>query len=101
MLVILSKKKLQQLITNEKVCTHRFFDSRISRVYCDNATGLMCIYVILSKKGLIEQFLSMRFFYDSVFLITMQWSSPSEYFAFNALFLEEHSLFAPESAQRW
>jgi len=32
----------------------------------------MCIDIIFRQDGLTEQFLSMRFFYDSVFLITMQ-----------------------------
>jgi len=42
---------------------------------------------IFGYEGLTEQFFSMRFFCDSIFLITIQCSSPREYFAFNALFL--------------
>jgi len=70
-------------------------------VYCDNATEVMCVVdVIFGQEGLTEQFVSKRFCYDSVFLFTTQCSSPSEHFAFNALFLWEHSLFAPEGARR-
>jgi len=48
----------------------------------------MCVVtVIFGQERLTEQFLSMRFFYDSVILLTKQCSSPSEHFAFNALFL--------------
>ena len=83
------------------VCILRFFDSWSSRVYCDNATKVMCVVdVIFGQECLTEQFISMRFFYDSIFLLTIQCSSPSEHFAFNALFLWEHSLCAPESAER-
>jgi len=43
--------------------------------------------VIFGQEDLTEQFFSMRFSYDSIFLFTIQCSSPSEHFAFNALFL--------------
>jgi len=34
----------------------RFFDSRISMVYCDNATEVMCVVdVIFGQEGLAEQ----------------------------------------------
>jgi len=60
----------------------------------------MCVAdVIFGKEGLTEQFFSIRFFCDSVCLFTIQCSSPSEHFAFNALFLWEHSLCAPEVAE--
>jgi len=39
------------------------------------------------KERLTEQFLSMHIFNDSIILFTKQCSSPSEHFAFNALFL--------------
>ena len=42
----------------------------------------------------------MRSFCESVFLFTTQCSSPSEPFGSNALFLWEHSLCAPEGAER-
>jgi len=42
----------------------------------------------------------MRSFYESVFLFTIQCSSPSEPFGSNALFLWEHSLCAPGGAER-
>jgi len=77
------------------------FDSRSSRTYCDNATKVMCAAnVIFGQEHLTEQFLSMRFFYDSVILFTKRCSSPSKHFAFNALFLREHSLCAPEGSER-
>jgi len=80
----------------------RFFDSSSSRVYCDNATKVMCVAnVIFGQERLTEQFLSMHFFYDSITLFTKRCSSPSEHFAFNALFLWEHSLCAPEGSERW
>jgi len=83
------------------VCILRFFDSSRSRVYCDNATKVMCVAnVIFGQERLTEQFLSMLFFYDSAILFTKRCSSPSEHFAFNALFLWEHSLCAPEGAER-
>jgi len=79
----------------------RFFDSSSSRVYCDSATKVMCVAnVIFGQECLTEQFLSMRFFYDSVNLFTKRCSFPSEHFAFNTLFLWEHSLCAPEDAER-
>jgi len=37
--------------------------------------------VSFGQEGPTEQFRSMRFFYDSVFLITVQCSSPSEHFS--------------------
>jgi len=61
----------------------------------------MCVAnVIFGQEPLTEQFLSMHFFYDSVILFTKRCSSPSEHFAFNALFLLEHSFSAPEGAER-
>jgi len=85
--------RLLQLITYKNVCILDFFDSRSSRVFCDNATRVMCVAnVIFGQEGLTMQFFSMRFFYSSIFLFTIQCSSPSEHFAFNALFLWEHSL---------
>jgi len=79
------------------------FDSSSRGVYFDNATKVMCVAnVIFRQERLIEQFLSMRFFYDSVILFTKRCSSSSKHFAFNALFLWEHSLCAPEgAARRW
>jgi len=56
--------------------------------------------VIFGQQRLTEQFLSMRFFYDSVILFAKQCSSPSEHFAFNTLFLWQLSLCAPEGAER-
>jgi len=48
----------------------------------------MCVASdIFVQERLTEQFLSMRFFYDSVILFTKRFSSPSEHFAFNTLFL--------------
>jgi len=82
-----------QLITYTNVCILRFFDSRSSRAYCDNATKAMCVAnVIFGQERLTEQFLSMHFFYDSVIVFTKRCSSPSEHFTFIALFLWEHSL---------
>jgi len=53
------------------LCILRFFDSSSSRVYCDNATKVMCVAnVIFGQERLTEQFLSMHFFYDSVVLFT-------------------------------
>jgi len=79
----------------------RFFDSLSSRAYCDNATKVMCVaIVIFGQERLTEQFLSMGFFYDSVILFTKRCLSPNEHFAFNTLFLWEHSLCAPEGAER-
>jgi len=90
-----------QLITNTNVCTLRFFDSRSSRAYRDNATKVMCVaHVIFGQDRLTEPFLSMCFFYDSVILFTKRCSFPSELFAFKALFLWEHSLCAPEGTER-
>ena len=61
----------------------------------------MCVAnIIFGQERLTEQFLSMHFFYDSVILFTKRCSSPSEHFAFSALFLWEHSLCAPEGAER-
>jgi len=58
----------------------------------------MCVAnVIFGQERLPEQFLSMHFFYDSVILFAKRCSSPSEHFAFNALFLWEHSLCASEA----
>jgi len=83
------------------VCILRFFDSSSSRGYCDNATKVMCVAnVIFGQERLTEQFLSMHCFYDSVILFTKRCSSPSEHFAFNALFLWEISLCTPEGAER-
>jgi len=66
----------------------RFFDSSSSSFYCDNATKVMCVAnVIFGQERLTEQFLSMHFFCGSVILFTKRCSSPSEHFAFNALFL--------------
>jgi len=63
----------------------------------------MCVAnVIFGQERLTKQFYSMLFFYDSVILFTKQCSSPSKHFAFNSLFLWEHSLCAPEGAdKRW
>jgi len=89
-----------QLITDTNVCILRFFDSRSSRAYCDNATKVMCVAnVIFGQEHLTGQFLSIRFYYDSVILFTKRCSSPSEHFAFNALFLWEHSLCASEGGE--
>ena len=55
--------------------------------------------IIFGQERLTEQFLSMHFFYDSI-LFTKRCSPPSEHFALNALFLWEHSLCAPEGAER-
>jgi len=44
--------------------------------------------VIFGLESLTKQILSMHFFYDSVILFTKWCSSPSELFAFNALFCE-------------
>jgi len=61
----------------------------------------MCVAnVIFEQERLTTQFLSMCFFYDSVILFTKRCSSPSEHFTFNALILWEHSLCAPEGAER-
>jgi len=61
----------------------------------------MCVAnVVFGQERLTEQFCSMHFFYDSVILFTKRWSSPSEHFAFIALFLLEHSFSAPEGAER-
>ena len=69
--------KKPRLLCASFVC---FFDSSSNRVYCDNATKVMCVAnVIFRQERLTVQLLSMHFFYDS--------SSPSEHFAFNALFL--------------
>jgi len=90
-----------QLITYTNVCNLRVFDSRSSRAYCENATKVMCVAnVIFGQERLTERFLSMHFFYDSVILFTKQCSSTSEHFAFNVLFLWQHSLCAPEGAER-
>ena len=62
--------------------------------------GVSSANVIFGQERLTEQFLSMRFFHDSVIPFTKRCSSPSEHFAFNALFLWEHSLCAPEGAER-
>jgi len=87
MLVILSKKYVLQLITYKNVCILCFFDSRSSRVYYDNATKMICVAgVIFGQEVQTEQFISMRFFYDSVFLFTIQCSSPSEHFPLYVLF---------------
>ena len=78
----------KQLITYTNVCIIRFFDSQSSRTSCDNATKAMWVAkVIFGQERLTEQFLSMRFFYDSVILFTKRCSSASEHFAFNVLFL--------------
>ena len=83
-------------------CIQATFYSRSSRDYCDNATKVICVAnVIFGQERLTEQFLSMRFFCDSAILFTKWCSSPSEHFAFNTLFLWEHSLCAPEGAERW
>jgi len=98
---MLSNKKVLQLVTHENVCILRFFDSRSSRAYCDNATKVMCLAnVIFGQEGLTERFLSMLFFCDSVIPFTKRCSSTSKHFTFNALFLWEHSLCAPEGAER-
>jgi len=48
----------------------------------------MCVAnVTFGQERLTEQFLSMRFFYDSVILFTKRSSSPSEHIAFITLFL--------------
>jgi len=61
----------------------------------------MCVAnVIFGQERLTKQFYSMLFFYDSVILFTKQCSSPSKHFAFNSLFLWEHSLCAPEGAEK-
>jgi len=53
----------------------------------------MCVAtVIFGQERLTEQFLSMRFFYDSVILFTKRCSSPREHFAFNALSVRAFSL---------
>jgi len=60
----------------------------------------MCVAgVIFEQERRTEQFFSMRFFHGSVFLFTIQCSSPSEHFAFNAFFLWEHALYAPEGGE--
>ena len=83
------------------VCILHFFDSQSSRVCCVNATKVICVAnVIFGQERLTEQFVSMHFFYDSVSFFTKGCSSPSEHFAFNALFLWENSLCAPEGAER-
>jgi len=55
--------------------------------------------VIFGQQHLTERFLSMRSFYESVFLFTIQCSVPTR-FGSNALFLWEHSLCAPGGAER-
>jgi len=95
-------KQVLQLITYTNVCILRLFDSRSSSAHCDNATKVICVAnVIFGQECLTEQFLSMHFFYDSVILFTKQRSSTSDHFTFNALFLWEHSLCAPEGTERW
>jgi len=90
-----------QLFAYTNVCVLRFFDSSSSRTYCANATKVMCVAnVTFGQERLTEQFLSMRFFYDSVILFTKRSSSPSEHIAFITLFLWEHFLWAPEGAER-
>jgi len=84
------------------VCILRFFDSSsISRVYCDNATKVVCVAnVIFGQERLTKQFQSMHFFYDSVILFTKRCAFTSKHFTFKARFLLEHSLRAPEAADR-
>jgi len=90
--VILAKARL--------ICILYFFDSSSSRVYCDNATKLMCVAnVIFGQERLTEQFLSMHFFYDSVILFTKWCSSPTEHLTFHVLFLRQHSFSAPEGVE--
>ena len=60
----------------------------VNRCFLFFLSKVMCVAnVIFGQERLTEQFLSMNFFYDSVILFTKQCSSPSEHFAFNALFL--------------
>jgi len=54
----------------------------------------------LCVADLTERFLSIRSFYESVFLFTTHCSSPGAAIVFNALFLWEDSLFAPGGAER-
>jgi len=61
----------------------------------------MCVTnVIFEQERPTEQILSMDFFYDNVIFFAKRSSSPSEHFAFNAIVLWEHSLYAPEGAER-
>jgi len=56
--------------------------------------------IIFGQERLTEQFLLMHFFYDSLILLTKRCSSSGEHLAFYALFLWEHSLWAPEGFER-
>ena len=62
----------------------------------------MCVAddIFGQEEGVTPQFLLMRFFYDNVFLFTIQCSSPSKHVAFNSLFQWKHFLCAPEGAER-
>jgi len=71
------------------VCILCFFDSRSTRANCDNATKVMCCQRYFQARTL-----NRAVPFDALFL-----SSPSEHFTFNALFLWEHSLCAPEGAE--
>ena len=94
-------RPLSTTVKPATVCILRFFDSSSSKVYCDNVTKVMCVAnVIFGPERLTEQFLSVHFSYDSVILFTKRCSSPSEHFAFNALFLWENSPCALEGAER-
>ena len=94
-------RPLSTTVKPATVCILRFFDSSSSRVCCDNATKVMCVAnVIFGQERLTKQFYSMHFFYDIVILFTKRCSSPSEHFTFNLFFMWEHSLCAPEGAER-
>ena len=92
---------LKRVEGKQKVCILRFFDSQSSRVYCDNATRWCVFSTLLSGKkvSLSSSFpcaFSMTAFFSLQYSARLQAST-----SLSALFLWEHSLFAPEGAQRW